>query len=64
MTSYFGDEKEIILYKYELEFICEAKNYIDSTNINLSLKMKKNIRKELAREHTWMNRFDKIYGKL
>jgi hypothetical protein len=47
-----------------VEFISEAKNYIDSNNINLSLKMKKNIWKELAAEHTGMKRFDKRFGKL
>ncbi|NMH89332.1 glycosyltransferase family protein [Flavivirga algicola] len=64
MASYFENEKEIVLYKTNEEFISKAKFYLDTKNESISLKMKQNARKRAELEHTWMNRFNKVFEKL
>jgi hypothetical protein len=64
LAGYFEEDKEIILYKSEMEFISKAKFYLDPKNEALNVKMKRNARKRAESEHTWMNRFNIIFGSL
>ncbi|WP_158838701.1 glycosyltransferase family protein [Polaribacter sp. L3A8] len=64
LASYFKEDKEIVLYKSNEELISKAKFYLDPKNDSLTSNMKRCARERAAAEHTWMNRFDKIFGKL
>lgn len=61
LSGYFEDEKEIVLYKNEDEFISKAKFYTDPKNDALCMEMKRNARKRAENEHTWNHRFNKIF---
>ena len=61
LASYFEEDKEIVLYKSQDEFISKSKFYTDLENEKLCLQMKQNARKRAENEHTWMQRFDKIF---
>jgi spore maturation protein CgeB len=64
LACYFEEDKEIILYKSENEFVSKSKFYLDPKNEALCLQMKKNARKRADSEHTWMNRFSVLFSKL
>lgn len=64
LSEYFEDEKEIIFYKSDEEFISKAKFYLNSNNDSLCMKMKINARKRAESEHTWMNRFNVIFNNI
>jgi spore maturation protein CgeB len=64
LAGYFEEDKEIILYKSENEFVSKSKFYLDPKNEALSLLMKKNARKRAETDHTWMNRFSVLFSKL
>jgi len=61
LAGYFEDRKEIVLYKSEEEFISKSRFYLDPKNDALILQMKENARKRAENEHTWMNRFNKVF---
>jgi spore maturation protein CgeB len=61
LAGYFDDEKEIILYKSEEEFISKAKFHLDPKNERICLEIKQKARKRAESEHTWMNRFQKVF---
>ena len=61
LAGYFEDDKEIVLYKSEEEFVSKAKFFLNPTNNALCLQMKKNARKRAEAEHTWTCRFDKVF---
>lgn len=64
IAQYFEDNKEIVLYHSKEEMIDKAKFYLDEKNTSLVLEMKKAARKRAENEHTWMNRFNKIFNEL
>lgn len=64
IASYFEDEKEIILYRSEEEFIDKTKFYIQDSQRPAREKMKIAARKRAESDHTWMNRFAKVYAQL
>lgn len=64
LAGYFEEDKEIVLYKSDDEFISKSKFYLDSKNETLSLQMKKKARKRAESEHTWTNRFNLVFSKL
>lgn len=64
LAGYFEDEKEIILCRNEEEFLSKAKFYLQPDKAKLRHQMKLNARKRAENEHTWMNRFDKIFATL
>ena len=64
LSEYFEEEKEIVMYKSEEEYLDKARFYIDSKNNNLVKSMKERARFRAVNEHTWTNRFDKIFENL
>ena len=64
LAGYFEDGKEIVLYKSEEEFISKSKYYLDSKNDSLCLQMKQNARKRAENEHTWINRFNRVFESI
>ena len=64
ISSYFEDQKEIVLYKSYDEFLSKSKFYLDKNKSSLVLKMKNFARKRSEKEHTWFNRFCKILDKI
>ena len=47
LAGYFEDDKEIVLYKSEEEFVSKAKFFLNPTNNALCLQMKKMPENEL-----------------
>lgn len=64
IADYFEEDKEIILYRSKEEMIDKANYYLDKKNANEVLKIKIAARQRAEREHTWMNRFEKIFKKI
>jgi spore maturation protein CgeB len=64
LSNYFEDGKEIVLYKTNEEMIDKAKFYLDSKNHLVVKKLKANARYRAENEHTWTNRFSKIFENL
>lgn len=61
LANYFEDGKEIVFYSSKDEYIDKTKFYLDDRREGLRLKMKKAARYRSEYEHTWQNRFDKIF---
>ncbi len=64
IASYFEDDKEIVLYKTEEEFVSKAEFYLREENFNKRKKIKENARKRAESDHTWTIRFNKVLEKL
>lgn len=64
LAGYFEEDKEIVLYKSEDEFISKSKFYLDPKNDSLTSNMKRCARERAAAAHTWMNRFQNVFCKL
>lgn len=61
LAGYFEDGKEIVLYRSDDEFISKSQFYLDPKNDLLVRKMKENARRRAENDHTWMNRFDRLF---
>jgi spore maturation protein CgeB len=64
LAGYFEEDKEIILYKTDDEFISKSKFYLDPKNESICLQMKKKARERAVLEHTWSCRFEKIFNEI
>jgi hypothetical protein len=64
LETYFKDGEEILLCKNDDEFVSKAKFYLKPENAMLRMKIKRNARKRAEAEHTWENRFAKIFETL
>ena len=64
LASYFNEEKEIVFYRTKEEMIDKAKFYLNPHNENIVFKMKMAARKRAEKEHTWTNRFNKVFTAL
>ena len=64
LSSYFEEDKEIVMYGSREEMISKAKFYLDSSNENTVLSMKKAARTRCEHEHTWMHRFNIVFNEL
>jgi hypothetical protein len=64
LSGYFEEDKEIVFYRSEEELISKAKFYLNPKNEKLVLNMKKNARKRAEFDHTWMNRFNRVFDKI
>lgn len=64
LANYFEDDKEIILYKNNEEFLDKTKFYMSKKNSKIRLEMKTNARKRAIGEHTWFNRFNKVFSSI
>jgi spore maturation protein CgeB len=61
LAGYFEEDKEIVLYKNKNEYIDKAKYYLQDKLHDKRIAMKKAARLRAENEHTWMNRFNKIF---
>jgi spore maturation protein CgeB len=61
LEAYFEDEKEIILYDSDEEMIDKVRFYLQETQVNARFAMKHAAHVRALNEHTWMNRFEKIF---
>lgn len=61
IAEYFEEDKEILFYRNDEELIDKSKFYIKEENYNIRLKMKKSARRRAELDHTWFNRFKKIF---
>lgn len=64
LAQYFEENKEIIFYNDNKEFIEKVKFYLKPENHSLRIKMKRAARKRAESEHTWFNRYQKIFAEL
>lgn len=64
LASYFQDGEEIILCKSKEEYVERAKYWLKPENAERRKKMKMAARKRAVAEHTWHNRFEKIFELL
>lgn len=61
LADYFEEDKEILFYRTEEEFIEKTKFYLKPDNKNIRMSMKKEARKRAENEHTWFSRFKKVF---
>lgn len=61
LSSYFEEDKEIILYKTEDELISKCNFYLNPKNESLLIEIKKNARRRAQSDHTWINRFNNVF---
>lgn len=61
LSDYFEEDKEIILCKSNEEYIEKAKFYLCYNMKNQRMKMKLAARKRAENDHTWFNRFSKVF---
>jgi spore maturation protein CgeB len=64
LSQYFEEDKEILFYRNNKEFIDKANFYLRKDNHSLRINMKLAARKRAENEHTWFNRFEKIFAIL
>lgn len=64
LAGYFEENKEIIFYRNDDEFIEKTKFYLKPQNEPLRHKLKLAARKKAENEHTWFCRFSKIFSTL
>jgi len=62
LAEYFEENKEIIFYRSSEDLIEKAKFYLDDQQITLRRKMKEAARIRSITDHTWSNRFDKVFS--
>lgn len=61
LASYFEEDKEIIFYRSNEELIEKSKFYLKEENKGIRMRMKEEARKRAESEHTWYERFKKIF---
>ena len=64
LASYFKDGEEIIMCKSEEEYIERARYWLKPENGEKRKEMKLAARKRAVAEHTWYNRFEKVFELL
>lgn len=60
ISDYFEDEKEIILYESDQEYVDKARFYLSQERESLRLKIKNAAYVKAKNEHSWKKRFDLI----
>lgn len=64
LAQYFEEDKEILFYRTEEEFIEKAKYYLKPENEKIRNNIKLAARKRAENEHTWFCRFKKAFDYL
>ena len=64
LSQYFEEDKEIIFYRSEEEMIDKAKYYLSDPNEKTVISIKKAARRRAVADHTWTNRFQKVFCDL
>lgn len=61
IADYFENNKEIILCKTKEELVDKTRFYLRPEQYNYRKQMRENARKRAETEHTWNNRFQKVF---
>lgn len=64
LAEYFEEDKEIIFYKSPDELVDKVKFYTNPVNLKLVNQIKLQARKRAENEHTWYNRFKKVFREI
>jgi spore maturation protein CgeB len=64
LSNYFESDKEIIFYSTSLEMISKSKFYTNKRNSTTVQALKRNAYLRAVKDHTWSNRFKKVFDKL
>lgn len=64
LSNYFEEDKEIVFYHSEEEYIDKARFYLKPENYAIRERIKRAARKRAEQEHTWWCRFEKIFQTL
>ena len=64
LAGYYEDGKEILFYNSDEELVDKAKYYCYDAPEKEVLKIKDAARKRSERDHTWWNRFSKVFATL
>lgn len=64
LAQYFEEDKEILFYRTEEEFIEKAKYYLRPENEKIRNDIKLAARKRAENDHTWFCRFKKVFDYL
>lgn len=64
LSEYFEDGKEIVFYKDEGDMIEKANFYLSSVHASERLNIRQAARLRAENEHTWSNRFRKVFEQL
>lgn len=61
LSSYYEEDKEIVFYRTNEELVDKGKYYTQKASASEIVKMKQAARARSVKEHTWWNRFTKIF---
>ncbi len=64
LAEYFEADKEIVFFETKEEMIEKAKYYLDDKRKEQRQQIRINARKRAENEHTWYNRFQKVFEEL
>ena len=64
LAEYFEEDKEIVFYRSEEEYIDKARFYLKEDNSSLRKAIRASARRRAENEHTWWLRFSEIFKKL
>jgi spore maturation protein CgeB len=64
LANYFEEDKEIIFYRSNEEFIEKASFYLKPENKSIRMKLKEGARIRAENDHTWFSRFKKAFDLL
>ena len=60
----FSEDKNIIFYDSIEECVDKARFYLSDKNLRITEKIGSEARKQSIKEHTWLNRFNKLFNYL
>lgn len=64
LAGYFEEDKEIVFYRNDREFVEKVRFYLADEQRELRLKMKKSARLRAIKDHSWKSRFDRVFSVL
>ena len=64
VANYFEEDKEMVFYRSEEEYIDKAHYYLDDKRKELRERIKVAARKRAEKDHTWWNRFSVVFDQL
>ena len=64
LAAYYEEEKEIVFYRSNEEFIDKAKYYTQKASDSEIVSIRRAARERSVKEHTWFHRFKKCFDEL
>jgi len=64
LSEYFEEDKEVLFYKSEEELVDKAKYYLNNATDTTIRSIQASARKRAENDHTWGNRFNKLFKSL